>query len=289
MATTMASDLIQPEVYRDVAVKEATAAAVMTQVATVDDTLVGQPGDTIHFPKFNRLAKAADLSEGVAMVPQKLTTDDNTAVIKEVGTAVEVTDTAELTSLGNPSATARAALSDSLAEKIDADLRTEAERVGSGADTPIVLPTVYNALDWNGGITEAIGAFGDKWRPQDVAGILIHSRQHVQLLRDEAFQSVTTFGQGATIMRGQVGTLAGGVPVFISDLATKTEGATDADDTYNALVIRKGALGLLYKRRALIESDRDIYARVTGWAITAHYAVKRLDNRGVVVVKTKAA
>lgn len=288
MAITMASDLIQPEVYADMAMKEAIAAAVMTQVATVSDSLAGQPGDTIHFPKFNRLAQAADLTEGVAMVPQKLTTDDNTAVIKEVGTAVEVTDTAELTSLGNPSATARGALNDALSEKIDADLRGEAERV-TGADSPIILPTTYPALDWNGGITEAIGAFGDKWRPSDVAGILIHSRQHVQLLRDEAFQSVTTFGEGATIMRGQVGTLAGGVPVFISDLATKTEGDTDDEDTYNALVIRKGALGLLYKRRALIESDRDIYARVSGWAITAHYAVKRLDNRGVVVVKTLAA
>jgi hypothetical protein len=285
MATTMASDLIQPEVYRDVAVKEAVEAAVMTQVATFSDELVGQPGDTIHFPKFNRLAKAADLSEGVPIVPQKLTTDDATAVIKEVGTAVEVTDTAEITSLGNPSAVARGALSDALAEKIDADLRAAAETtVGS---SPIVLPTLYDTLDWDGGITEAIAAFGDKWRPSDVAGIVIHSRQHVNLLRDPAFQSVTTFGAGATIMRGQVGTLAGGVPVIISDLATKTEGATDADDSYNALVIRKGALGLLYKRRALIESDRDIYARVTGWAITAHYAVKRLDDKGVVVIKTR--
>ena len=121
MATTMKADLIVPDVYAPVAVKEAVAAAVMTQVAVTDDTLVGQPGDTVTFPKFNRINPASDLSEGVPIVPQKLTTDDMTATIKEVGTAVEVTDTAELTALGNPSSRARAAISEALAEKIDID------------------------------------------------------------------------------------------------------------------------------------------------------------------------
>lgn len=284
MATTMKADLIVPEVYAPVAVQEAAQAAVMTQVATVDDTLVGQPGDTVTFPKFNRIAPASDLSEGVPIVPQKLTTDDMTATIKEVGTAVEVTDTAELTALGNPSSRARVAISEALAEKMDIDLRAAAESaVGS---SPIILPA-QDALDWNA-ITAAIAAFGDKWDPTKVAGIIIHSRQHIGLLRDENFKSSLTFGSGQAIMRGQIGSVAGNIPVIISDSATKTDGATDDDDTYNALVVRKGALGLLYKRRALIESDRDIYARITGFAITAHLAVKRLDDKGIVVLPTRA-
>lgn len=284
MATTMKADLIVPEVYAPVAVKEAAQAAVMTQVATVDDTLVGQPGETVTFPKFNRINPAADLTEGVPIVPQKLTTDDMSATIREIGTAVEVTDTAELTALGNPSSRARVAISEALAEKMDLDLRAAAEStVGS---SPIILPEAA-ALDW-GSITAAIAAFGDKWDPTKVAGIIIHSRQHVGLLRDENFKSSLTFGSGQVIMRGQVGSLAGNIPVIISDAATKTEGATDAEDVYNALVIRKGALGLLYKRRALIEQDRDIYARITGFAITAHLATKRLDDKGVVVLPTRA-
>lgn len=290
MATTMKADLIVPDVYAPVAVKEAVAAAVMAQVATTDDTLVGQPGDTVTFPKFNRIAPASDLSEGVPIVPQKLTTDDMTATIKEVGTAVEVTDTAELTALGNPSSRARSAVSEALAEKIDIDLRSAAEStVGT---SPIILDNGgagYAALDWDGAVTSGIAAFGDKWDPSQIAGIIIHSRQHVGLLRDDNFKSSLTFGSGQAILRGQVGMLAGNIPVIVSDSATKTEGATDPDDLYNALIIRKGALGLLYKRRALVEQDRDIYARITGFAITAHYAVKRLDDKGVVVLKTKAA
>lgn len=288
MATTMKADLIVPEVFAPVAVKEAVSAAVMTQVAEVDDTLVGQPGDTVTFPKFNRIAPASDLSEGVPIVPQKLTTDDMTATIKEIGTAVEVTDTAELTALGNPSARARVAIQEALAEKIDNDLRAAAEStVGS---SPIIIggATGFATLDWDNAITSAIAAFGDKWDPSKIAGVVIHSRQHVGLLRDPNFKSSLTFGAGQAIMRGQIGTLGGNIPVIVSDKATKTDGATDPDDIYNALVIRKGALGLLYKRRALIESDRDIYARITGFAITAHLAVKRLDDSGVVVVKTRA-
>ena len=289
MATTMKADLIVPEVYAPVAVKEAINAAVMTQVATTDDTLVGQPGDTVTFPKFNRINPASDLSEGVPIVPQKLTTDDMTATIKEVGTAVEVTDTAELTALGNPSSRARTAISEALAEKIDLDLRAAAESTAGGS-SPIILDNGgagYDSFDWDNAATAAIASFGDKWDPSKVAAFVIHSRQHVGLLRDDNFKSSLTFGSGQAILRGQIGALAG-IPVIVSDAATKTDGATDADDTYNALVVRRGALGLLYKRRALIEQDRDIYARITGFAITAHYAVKRLDDKSIVVVKTKA-
>lgn len=286
MATTMKADLIVPEVYKDVAVKDAVSASVMTQVADVDDTLVGQPGDTVKFPKFNRIAKASDLSEGVPIVPQKLTSDSMSATIKEIGTAVEVSDTAELTALGNPQARARTAIQESLAEKIDDDLRAAAE--STTGSSPIILGTTFQTLDWDTAITSAIAAFGDKWDPSQIAGIIIHSRQHVGLLRDPNFKSSLSFGAGQSILRGQIGSLAGNIPVIVSDKATKTAGGTVADDTYNALVIRKGALGLLYKRRALIESDRDIYSRITGYAITAHLAVKRLDDKGVVVVKTKA-
>ena len=288
MATTMKADLIVPDVYAPVAVKEAVAAAVMTQVAVTDDTLVGQPGDTVTFPKFNRILPASDLSEGVPIVPQKLSTDDMTATIKEVGTAVEVTDTAELTALGNPSSRARAAISEALAEKIDMDLRAAAESTAGGS-SPIIIGGTdgFASFDWDNAATSAIASFGDKWDPSKIAAFVIHSRQHVGLLRDDNFKSSLTFGAGQVILRGQIGAL-GGVPVIVSDAATKTDGATDPDDIYNALVIRKGALGLLYKRRALVEQDRDIYARITGFAITAHYAVKRLDDKGIVVVKSRA-
>jgi hypothetical protein len=47
--------------------------------------------------------------------------------------------------------------------------------------------------------------------------------------------------------------------------------------------MKRGALGLLYKRRPLVESDRDILARSTVVTTTLHYAVKRLNDKGVCV------
>ena len=123
-----------------------------------------------------------------------------------------------------------------------------------------------------------------------MAGIVIHSKQHVDLLNDSNFVSVDKFGQNATILRGQVGAIAT-VPVFVSDRATTItdidSGTTDNQAGYKALLIKKNSLSVLYKRQPLVETDRDILKRNTVVTVNAHYAVKRIDDRGVVVLPTE--
>ncbi len=68
-----------------------------------------------------------------------------------------------------------------------------------------------------------------------------------------------------------------------------TTAGTGAETTYNALLLRRGSLGLLYKRRPIVETDRDILARTTVVTTNVHYATHRLDDEGVVVLKTKGA
>jgi hypothetical protein len=58
-------------------------------------------------------------------------------------------------------------------------------------------------------------------------------------------------------------------------------------NTYNALMVKRGALGLLYKRRPLVETDRDILARSTVITTNVHYATKRLDDLGIVQITTQ--
>ena len=43
----------------------------------------------------------------------------------------------------------------------------------------------------------------------------------------------------------------------------------------------RGALGALYKRRPIVERDRDILKRTNVITTNVHYAVKRLSDRGV--------
>lgn len=288
MAQTLASDLIVPEVWGDAVMVSVQGSAVLLPLVDADDELVGQPGDTVHFPKFNYIGDAVDLTEGVAMTPTKMSMTDSYATIKEAGKAVELTDTAVLTAIGRPNDQARVQLALSIARKIDSDIRAAAEyehtNGGAGDPEPTSAPlkaTVAGPMSWAAYVS-AIALLGDEYDPADIAGIVLHSSQHVALLNDDKFISSESFGANAVITRGQVGAI-GTVRVYVSDRATA--GATAG--TRNALVIKRGAIQLKYKRRPIVETDRDILARTNIITTNVHYAVKRVDDRGVIVLNTE--
>lgn len=297
MTQTKASDLIVPEVWGDAIMTTVQGKTVMLPLVDTDDTLVGEPGDSVKFPKFDYIGDADDLVEGVAMTPVKLTMSSTKATIKEAGKAVELTDTAVLTAIGQPNDQARAQLGLSIARKIDKDIRAAAEYQhtnAGGADTePTTAPLISNAgtsiITWKA-LTGAFALWGDEYEPADVAGIVVHSKQHIDLLNDANFQSADKFGANAVILRGQVGAIAT-IPVFVSDRASvvvDADGVAAGNQTgYKALLIRKGAIQLKYKRRPIVETDRDILARTNLITTNVHYAVKRVDDRGVVVLITQ--
>lgn len=289
MATTTAADLLVPEVWGDAIMSTVQGKAVLLPLVDVDDELVGQPGDTVTFPKFNYIGDAEDLTEGVAMETVKLTMTDSRATIKEAGKAVELTDNAVLNAIGRPNDQARNQLALSISRKIDRDIRAAAEVVVTGAadakDNTAPLQLTYPGNFGWGAYVRAVALLGDEYEPADLVGIVLHSAQHATLMDDPHFQDVSKFGAGAVIARGQVGVM-GTVPIYVSDRASKT-GDGDAA-TYNALIIKRGAIALKYKRRPIVETDRDILLRTNLITTNVHYAVKRVDDRGVIVVKTTA-
>lgn len=286
-ALTTAADLIVPEVWGDAVMTTALTKAVMVGLSTTDDTLVGQPGDTIHFPKFAYIGDADDLTEGVAMDTTALSMTDSEASIKEAGKAIELTDTAVLTALGNPQDNARNQLGLSIARKLDADLRSAAE------DTSVTSPLSYQTGDvfsW-AVFTAALATMGDEYDPAELAGIVLHSTQHVALLNDANFLSADKVGGDAVMRRGFVGNI-GSVPVFVSDRATAvTDAAGDSSNVagHDVLIIRQGALALSYKRRAIVETDRDILKRTNLITTNVHYAAHRIDDSGIIVVSVADA
>lgn len=294
MATTTSADLIDPIVWADAVGPNILGKSVFAPLADADDQLVGIPGSTIIFPKWDYIGDAEELTENVAMDTATMSMTDSHATIKEVGKAVELTDTATLVALGSPNSQAQQQIALSVSRKIDADLRTAAELVETGDDSqgnartwqPLAVPAADVPLSW-GRLTQGFALLGDEWNPEDMAAIVIHSAQLAQLLNDPNFIRRDSFGEGAVMLRGQVGAI-GGVPVVVSDRATPIEIGDDDVAGYNALIIRKGALALKYKRRPLVETDRDVLKRTNIIATNAHYAVKRVDDRGVVVVPTNA-
>ncbi|MDN3056185.1 N4-gp56 family major capsid protein [Streptomyces sp. SRF1] len=278
---TTAAQMIVPDVWADMVQAKFKGALILGTLALDDNTLEGKPGDTVNFPKWTALGEAEDLTEGTPMTPEQLGTDPgNSATIKEAGKAVELTDKSRLVAFGDPYAETQRQLGVLIARKIDKDLTAAAEAPGV-----ITVDASTAALSWDV-MVSGIEKFGDEWDPDNMAGLVIHSVQRAALLRDPNFISADKLGAGAVIPRGVIGQV-GGVNIYVSDRVTKT--GTGADTTYNALLLRRGALGLLYKRRPIVETDRDILARTTVVTTNVHYATHRLDDEGVVVLKTKGA
>lgn len=281
MAQTTSAQMIDPEVWGDMMQAEFVGRTVLGQengFATVDDTLEGEPGSTVQFPKWMSLGdELDDLDESTAMTPALLDTDPgDTHTVKEAGKAAEVTDRALLVSYGDPLAEVRRQFGRMTVRKIDGDLRAAAET------TAKALTTGANFGAFT--VADALGLFGDEADPADFAGFVIHSKQRTDLFKDDNFISADKYGQ-SVLVRGEVGRIYN-IPIVVSDRVTVTDGGTAAD-TYTTLLVKRGALGLLYKRRPVVEQDRDILARSTVVTTNIHYAAALLNANGVAKVVTQ--
>lgn len=279
MPQTTAAAMIVPEVWGDMAQAQFIGAVrVAGSTAVIEDnTLEGAPGETIHFPKWGALGELDDLTEGTPMTPTAMSTDDATATIKEAGKAVEITDKARLVSLGDPEAEARRQFGVLAARKVDGALiaQAQADETAQGGGNPLRFTTAATKtkFTWLDAMIPAIGQFGDEWEPDDFAGLYLNSVQLGEAMSDPQFVDANKLGAGASAaVTGSIGRI-GGVSVFITNRVAAGK----------FLLMKTGALGLLYKRRPLVEDGRDILARSTVVTTTLHYAVKRLNDRGVAV------
>ncbi|MGA5354043.1 N4-gp56 family major capsid protein [Streptomyces thermodiastaticus] len=282
MAETTAANLIVPEVWADLAQARFTGAARVLNSAAVqtDDTLTGQPGDTINFPKWGALGELDDLTEAVAMTTEAMTQSASSATIKEAGKAVEITDKALLTALGDPRDEAQRQFGILAARKVDAALiaQAQADETAQGGGTPYTITingpdaSTVAKLGWSNAIVPALAKFGDEFDPAEFAGLFINSAQMAEVFADEQFINAASLGTATPVTTGQVGVIAG-MPVIVTDRI--------AAGTF--LIMKRNALGALYKRRPIVETDRDILKRTTVITTNVHYAVKRLDDKGVCV------
>lgn len=283
MATTLSTDLYRPEVWRDLSQTAFKGRAIVatSPAVVVDDSLVGEPGDTVNFPKWMNLSEMEDLAETDVLVPEKLRQSNSLATIKEAGKAAEWSDKAKLTGIGNIQDEAIRQFGVLAARKVDADLIaaatatiaggiTYADGTAAVASSPLAL-TAAGGLTW-ANIVKAGLLFGDEFDPGDFAGLYINSAASEQMLNDEKFiQAAQTSGGNSLISGGLLGT-KNGLRIF----------QTNRLAAGKALLLKTNSLGLMYKRRPVVEQDRDILARTTVVATTMHYAVKRLNDEGVV-------
>lgn len=269
MAQTTSVDLdpIIPDVWADMLEEDLPNAIRFAPLATVNTRLEGQPGNTISMNWWNYIGDADDIAETAVIVPVKMDTDGESMTVKEAAKGVELTDKARMDPIQDPEPAARRQLTKSVASKIDKDIYAEITKTGAGS-VDIAAPFSLSNL------AEGIAEFGEldegDWA-DSFAAVVISPAEQIAVMEDDKF-APAALGTNAALFRGAIGS-AYGIPFVVSNRATAT----------GARLVRKDAILLAYKRRPIIETDRDILARSTIITTNVHYGVYRATRRlGVV-------
>lgn len=263
MAQTRIADLINPEVLAQMVEEELGARIAFTQtIATVDNTLVGRPGNTITIPVWEYIGMAADLAEGVADVPVALSVTSTPFTVKKVAKSAELTDESVLAGYGDPLGSAARQLGKAIADKVDFDV------VGALASATLTSGTNLIDISYNG-IVDALAKFEEE--DFGIAKFLfVAPAQYAQLLKDAKFTPASEFGAGV-LQNGVIGRIAGCEVIVSKRLANG-----------QAYIVKPGAVGYFFKRELSIETDRNALAKTTIIAADHHYVAALIDAGKVV-------
>lgn len=260
MAITKLENLINPQVMAEMVQFTLPKKIKIINYAKVDNTLVGQPGDTVTIPTYAYAGDAGELLEGGTLDTTLLTTTTTNVTIKQIGKALEITDSAVLSAYGDPLGQACTQLGAALASKIDTDAIEALDKAVLHKQSEGVLN--YEAIVDAVGLLEEEDDEGDKV-------LFITPNQVTQLRKDPDFRDINRYPLPVSY-NGVIGTIAGCQVVVTKRL--KDEGL----NTVN-YIIKPGALTLYLKTEPIVETDRDILKKTTVITGAQHYAVALTD------------
>lgn len=282
MATTMISDLINPQVMADMISAKIENKIVVAPFAKIDTTLVGIPGNTITVPQYAYIGDAEDIAEGIAAETVKLETSTVDVTVKKAMKAVELTDEAILSGYGNPVGETNNQLAKAIASKVDNDAMDAlqgAQLTYDGSAAKISYA----------GIVDAIDVFEEEVNTEKV--IFVHPKQVTVLRKDSDFISADTY-PGHTMVSGEIGKIAN-----CRVVPSKKVPLVDDSANYACPIVKlnndaeteedAAALTIYLKRDTNVETDRVSLARKTDISVDKHYAVALSNTAKVVLAKFK--
>lgn len=268
---TKKEHLIVPEVMEDMIREKLPHKLQFSAFCEIDNTLVGIPGDTITIPKWGLIGEAQDVEELGQIPYEQMTTSKTQAKIKKAGKGVILSDEALLSGYGNPIGEATEQLAIAIARKVDADaveaLKKAKLTFGKGTTA------LSYAL-----LCDALTKLGEEIDQEKV--LFVTPDQYSELRKDPQFLSLKDMVGTPILMSGIVGMIAGCQIKVSSNPAL-----IDGTKVHN-LIILKGALRLLLKRGANLETARDIDIKATKVNIDQHYAVSIKDDSKILKLST---
>ena len=277
--------LVIDSVYADAVNSKLGTALKMKSVATDYTDMVSEIlvyGNEVHFPTFDRLTSADELTKGTALVPEEVGMSDNVATVKQTGKAVRIYD--------KDKAQIKGAVVDNMAVQT-------AEVMGAKIDTDLANEVIENAVFKTalGGdaltvtaIDGAFDVFGDQVQNSSFAGIVAHGKFRSQLMKMDEFSKIdktyAVIGNGIVDDSNCIGFWNGTIPVYLSD---QMWDATNSEPVM--AIVKKGALGYIMQKETTIEEEREAKLLATDLVASNLYAVKLLDSKGVSILKKTIA
>ena len=289
---TKLENLVNPQVMADMISAKLPKMIKFSPLAKIDTTLVGRPGDTITVPKYAYIGDASDVAEGEAMDTALLTASTTTIKVKKAGKAIEITDESILSGYGDPAGEGTKQLAMSIAAKVDNDC----------LDALYTAPLVYNgsaSVIGYEGLVKADAIFGDESDNAKAKVVYIHPDQEQTIRLDATFMDKNKYGIDL-VMNGAIGKIAG-MEVKKSKKVKKNESGNwmnpivilatedpNEDPTADNFATEDAALTIYMKRKAEVETDRDILRKTTVASADEHYGVALSNDSKVVIATFKA-
>jgi len=272
--------LFIPEVFSD-AINEKLGTSLKWGSISVDATSmvpeIKNYGDTVHFPKIKRTAIITTPVKGTPMTPAELDMSDSTASIKYVASPFRVYDIDKAQVKGDVQNRVIEQISDAMAKQIDTDLAAEADNS--------VFKTATAEADYisSDELQSGFDNFGDNVDTDTFAAIVINPRLRSAFIGLPEFISTAltyqTAGNGI-VKNGIIGYYFG-VPVICT--ANGTYDSVKAEcKTY---IVKKNALSYIFQKNIAYAEAYNPLLLATDISASSLYAVKLLDETGIVVLR----
>ena len=285
MALTKIEDMIVPEVMADMISAKVEAKVVVSKIAKVDTTLVGQAGNEVTVPQYKYSGDAEDIAEGVAMGTAKLETGSTHFTIKKAGKGVGITDEAVLSGYGDPVGEANKQLALAIANKIDNDV---VELLNDEDAIQLVFDGTAKQIGY-AGIVDAEDMFDEEVSSDKV--IYVHPKQMTQLRKDSDFISADKY-DGKVMTSGEVGKIGTCRVVRSKKVQLDETGAFYLNPIVKLTNDKETeedapAITIYLKRDTQVERERKADAGITNIYTNKHYGVALTNATKVVLAKFK--